>query len=128
VLVNFWADWAGPCHRLFPVLARLAQDYGGRFLLVNLNTDQQAAIAREYGIKSLPVVKVYRGGKIREEVHGYQPEAELRRIINRYMVRASDARITAAVRLYREGDVEQSLSLLAQAALDDPENLRISAI
>lgn len=128
VLVNFWAEWAGPCHRLFPSLARLAREYAGRFLLVNINTDQQATIARQYGVKSLPVVKVFRGGEVREEVHGYQPEAELRRVINRYLVRASDERIAVAVRLYKTGAIEQSLSLLAQAALADPENPRIPTI
>jgi putative thioredoxin len=128
VLVNFWATWAGPCHRLFPLLARLADEYAGRFLLVNINTDQQETIARQYGVKSLPVVKIFRGGKVREEVHGYQPEAKLRRIVNRYVARASDERITAAVRLYQLGEVDDSLSLLAQAALDDAENLRIPAI
>ena len=74
------------------------------------------------------MVKIFRGGKLREEVHGYQPEAELRRIINRYVARASDERIGAAIRLYQKGDVEESLTLLAQAALDDPENLRIPVI
>ena len=128
VLVNFWAEWAGPCHRLFPLLAQLAREYAGRFLLVNLNTDEQASVAREYGVKSLPVVKIFRGGTPREEVRGYQPEAELRRIINRYVVRPSDERVLAAIQLYQAGDVEQSLSLLAQAALDDPENLRIPGI
>ena len=128
VLVNFWAEWAGPCHRLFPLLAQLAREYAGKFLLVNLNTDEQAPVAQEYGVRSLPMVKIFRGGKLREEVHGYQPEAELRRIINRYVVRASDERIGAAIRLYQKGDVDESLTLLAQAALDDPENLRIPVI
>ncbi len=128
VLVNFWAEWAGPCHRLFPLLAQLAREYAGKFLLVNLNTDEQAPVAQEYGVRSLPMVKIFRGGKLREEVHGYQPEAELRRIINRYVVRASDERIGAAIRLYQKGDVDESLTLLAQAALDDPDNLRIPVI
>lgn len=128
VLVNFWAEWAGPCHRLFPLLAQLAGEYAGKFLLVNLNTDEQAPVAQEYGVRSLPMVKIFRGGKLREEVHGYQPEAELRRIINRYVVRASDERIGAAIRLYQKGDVDESLTLLAQATLDDPDNLRIPVI
>jgi len=128
VLVNFWADWAGPCQRLFPLLANLAQEYAGRFLLVNVNTDQQATIARQYGVKSLPLVKVFRGGKVREEVHGYQPEAELRRLLNRHVARRSDERLATGVRLYQAGQIEQGLRLLAEAALDDPDNPRIPAI
>ncbi len=128
VLVNFWAEWAGPCHRFFPLLAQLAQDYGGRFLLVNLNTDEHKTIAREYGVKSLPLVKIFRQGKVVEEVHGYQPGPEMRRIIDRHVVRESDERILEAVRLYNGGDVDRGLSLLAQAALDDPDNVRIPVI
>ena len=74
VLVHFWADWAGPCHRLFPVLADLAREYGGRFLLVNLNTGAQAAVAREYGVNSVPTLKLFRGGEVVDTVHGYRPE------------------------------------------------------
>jgi len=128
VLVNFWADWAGPCHRLFPILTSLTEEYGGRFLLVNINTDAQKPVAQEYAVTSLPLVKVFRGGKVVEDIHGYQPEPELRRLINRYVARASDRRIAEAVQLYRRGEVEQGLSMLAQAALDDPDNLRIPVI
>ena len=128
VLVNFWADWAGPCHRLFPLLAGLAREYAGKFLLVNVNADEQKSIAREYGVKSLPLVKLFRGAEVVEELHGYQPEAALRRILTRHIARQSDEHLTAAVRLYQAGEVERSLSLLAQAALEDPDNLRIPAI
>lgn len=128
VLVNFWAEWAGPCHRLFPLLARLAREYGGKFLLVNLNTDEQKAVAQAYGVKSLPIVKIFRRGRVVEEIHGYQPESELRRVLGRHVAQQSDERILAGVRSYQQGDVENGLSLLAQAALDDPGNLRIPVI
>jgi len=128
VVVNFWAEWAGPCHRLLPVLAELASEYGGRFLLVNVNTDQEKAIAQEWGVKSLPVIKIFRKGKMVEEIHGYQPKPELRRVIDRHVPKASDQRITEALRRYRDGDVESGLQMLAQAALDDPDNFRIPAV
>ncbi len=128
VLVNFWAEWAGPCHRLFPVLATLANDYGGRFLLVNVNTDEEKAVATEYGVKSLPLVKVFVRGKVVEEVHGYQPEPDLRRLIDRHVTKPSDQRIADAVRRYQGGDTEGGLQLLAQAALEDPANFRIPAV
>lgn len=128
VVVNFWAQWAGPCHRLMPVLAELASEYGGRFLLVNVNTDEEKVIAQEWGVKSLPLVKVFRKGKVVEEVHGYQPKPELRRIIDRQVPKDSDQRITQALRRYKGGDTEGGLQMLAQAALDDPDNFRIPAI
>ncbi len=128
VLVNFWAEWAGPCHRLFPVLAKLAREYAGRFLLVNVNTDQEKSVAREYGVNNLPLIKIFRRGVVVEDIHGYQPEPELRRTINRHVIQASDGRIAEAVGRYQQGEVEEGLSMLAQAALDDPENLRIPVI
>lgn len=54
VLVDFWAQWAGPSLRQGELLLRLAREYGGRFLLVTVNTDHQKGIAREMGVKSLP--------------------------------------------------------------------------
>jgi putative thioredoxin len=125
VLVHFWAEWAGPCHRLSPLLAGLARDYGGRFLLVNLNTDAHGAIAREHGVTSLPTVKLFRHARVVETVHGYQPEAEWRRLIDRYTGRGVDPAIEEAVRLYRSGQVEEALSRLAQAALAVPDDPRL---
>ncbi len=128
VLVNFWADWAVPCHRLSPLLARLAREYAGKFLLVTLNTDEQAPIARAYRVTSLPLVKIFCAGKVVESVHGYQPESEVRRIVDQHIASKSDERIAAAIHLYRRGDIEAGLSLLARAALDDPDNLCIHAV
>ena len=64
VLVNYWAPWAGPCLKLWPVLEQLARHYAGRFLLVNINTDTHKKLARDYGINSLPTLKMYRYGKV----------------------------------------------------------------
>jgi len=122
VLVHFWAEWAGPCHRLFPVLAGLAREYGGRFLLVNLNTDAHGAVAREHGVTSLPTVKLFRHGQVVETVHGYQPEGEWRRLIDRHVGHDVNPAIAEAVRLYRAGQVEEALARLARAALDAPED------
>jgi putative thioredoxin len=58
VMVNYWTDKAGPCLRLWPVLEKLAGDYAGRFLLVKLNTGDEGALAREYGVTSVPTVKL----------------------------------------------------------------------
>jgi len=125
VLVHFWAEWAGPCHRLFPVLAGLARDYGGRFLLVSLNTDTHGEVAREHAVTSLPTVKLFRHGKVLETVHGYQPEGEWRRLLDRHTGQGVDPRLAEGLRLYKGGQVDEGLSLLAQVALDTPEDTRI---
>lgn len=125
VLVNYWAPWAGPCHKLWPVLEKLASDYGGKFLLVNVNTDKQRPLAREHGVRSLPTLKLFRHRKVVEEIHGAQPEADLRRLIDKYIARQSDAMLAAAVKTYQQGDVEGAVRLLRQAEEADPDNLRI---
>jgi putative thioredoxin len=125
VLVHFWAQWAGPCHRLFPLLAQLARDYGGRFLLVNVDTDAHGALAREHGVNSVPTVKLFRHGQVVETVHGYQPEGEWRRLLDRHTGRGTDPRLAEALRLYRDGRVEEALAGLARAALKSPDDPRL---
>src|SRR4030066_136451 len=78
VLVNYWSPRAGPCMMLMPRLVRLAAEFGGRFLLVMLNTDELGRLAREHGVNSLPTVKVYRHGNVVDTLHGAGSEAELR--------------------------------------------------
>ncbi len=127
VLVNYWSPAAGPCRILTPRLVRLAAEYGGRFLLVTVNTDEHVRLAREHGVNSVPTVKCFRHGKVVDTIHGAQPDAEFRSLIERHVARESDATHFQAIREYHAGNVERALSLLAQAAMADPQNLRIPA-
>ena len=79
VLVDFWAPWCGPCRTLMPMLDRIADDYGGRFTLAKVNTDEEQRIAGEFGIRSIPTVMLFHGGKVVEQFVGVQPEAALGR-------------------------------------------------
>jgi putative thioredoxin len=58
VLAYYWAPWAGPCHKFWPVIEKVTADYGGKFLLVSISTDQQKLLARENGIRSVPTLKL----------------------------------------------------------------------
>ena len=125
VLVYYWADWAGPCHRFFPVLSKVIQDLGGRVLMVSIDTVEQKPLAESQGVNSVPLLKLFRHRRPVEEIKGYIPEPELRRVLDQHLPKAADARLTQALRLYQSGDVEGGLSSLAQAALDDPDNPQI---
>ncbi len=125
VLVNYWAPFAGPCLKLYPTLEGLVRQYGGRFLLVNVNTKDQPLLAREQGVTSLPTLKLYRGGQVAETLHGVPSESELRKMLDRFLGRESDASLVAALRKYQDGEVNTALHLLAQAAVEDPDNLNI---
>lgn len=125
VLVNYWAPWAGPCLKLWPVLEQLAAEYRGRFLLVNVNTDKHKSLARDYGINSLPTLKVFRHRQVVDEVHGAESEQSLRALLDRQMARASDRQLAAALRHFQAGDTAAALTLLTAAAAADADNPRI---
>lgn len=128
VLVNFWTIKAGPCLRQYPLLDKLVREYPGKFLLVNLNTDKQCGIAREYSVTSVPTLKLFRGRKVVETVHGYQTENELRSLLSRYMVRNSDLQLKQALEYYAQGATDRAFFVLAQTAMDDPSNLRLQEV
>jgi putative thioredoxin len=127
ILVNFWAAYAGPCLRLYPILEKLVHQYGGRFLLVNVDVDKERAVAQEQGVSSVPNVKLFRNGAVVETVRSYQNEADFRQLIDRHLPRESDRMLVAAVRMYSDGHRERGLQALAELAMADPENLRVPA-
>jgi putative thioredoxin len=125
VMVNFWAAYAGPCLRLYPILEKLVTTYGGRFILVNVDVEKERALAQEHGITSLPHVKLFRAGRVVDTVRSYQSEGDFRRMVERHLARESDRGMLAALQTYQGGEREKALQQLAELAMADPENLRI---
>jgi len=125
VLVNYWSPKAGPCMMLMPRLVRLAGEFGGRFLLVMLNTDEFAQLARSHGVVSLPTIKVYRHGKVTETLHGAESEDVLRDFIRKQLAGSTDTLLLNALRTHAQGDTASAVRLAAEAALADPQNTRI---
>jgi len=78
VLVDFWAEWCPPCHRLAPVLEELAAEYAGRARIVKVDVDANPEVTRAYGILSMPTLSVFRAGRIVSQVVGAQPKNRLR--------------------------------------------------
>jgi putative thioredoxin len=125
VLVDFWAAWCAPCRTLMPILAKLVEEYKGRFLVAKVNTDEQRELAARFGIRSLPTVRLFRNGKAVDEFMGALPEGQIREFIERHVERESD-RLRHEARQARErGDGEQAVALLRKALAADPENYRI---
>ena len=122
VLVDFWASWCQPCQMLMPVLAQLAEAYGGKFILAKVNTEEQQNLATQFGIRSIPTVKLFRNGQPVDEFAGALPEAEIRAFLDRHIPRESDAQVEQARQLLLQGDAEGALDLLEQAKAGDPTN------
>ena len=125
VLVDFWAGWCQPCKLLMPILARLAETYQGKFILAKINTEEQQAIAAEFGIRSIPTVKLFRHGEPVDEFMGALPESEIRAFLDRHIPRESDQLVAQADQLIQTGKTEQAVKLIEKARAEDPDNRRV---
>ena len=126
VLVDFWADWCGPCKMLMPVLKKLVDEYDGKFVLAKVNTDEQRELAKAHGIRSLPTLHVYKQGKLVEEVLAAQSEATLRTILDRHIERESDRISARAKEAYQQGQHDAALVLLGDAHQNEPDNHQLT--
>ena len=82
VLVDFWAPWCSPCKSLGPVLEKLEADYGGRFKLAKINSDEQQELAGAFGIRSIPTCVLMMGGKPVDGFMGALPEGQVRQFLD----------------------------------------------
>jgi putative thioredoxin len=126
VLVNYWAPWAGPCLKLYPELETLVGEFNGRFILVNINTEEQKELAKEKQVNSLPTVKIYLNAEIVETVHGAFSMAEYRKLITALLPTETDDLIARALQRFGAGEREWALTELAKKALDEPENVKLA--
>ncbi|MDA8361037.1 MAG: thioredoxin domain-containing protein [Gammaproteobacteria bacterium] len=117
VLVNFWSPQAGPCLVLMPRVVRVLGDYGGRVFGVMINVDEHPRLARDLGIRALPMLHMFRDGGVVGRLQGVEPEPALRDFLGRYAP-APDGADQAYVR----GDIGRAAALAAQTALQHPED------
>lgn len=85
VLVDFWATWCGPCKMLSPIIDEIASEYAGKVVVGKVDVDENAEIARKYGIMAIPTIFIFNNGEIVEKITGYRLKRELQQILNEYV-------------------------------------------
>ncbi|MDP1926963.1 MAG: tetratricopeptide repeat protein [Thiobacillus sp.] len=125
VLVHFWTPKAGPCFILMPRLVKLASEYGGKFLLVMLNTDDLPELARRFSVNSVPTVKFFWRGEVAHTIHGADPDSSFREVLDRFIAGDANRAHALGVAAWQSGNISQARMLLANAAMAEPDNLAI---
>jgi len=82
-LVDFWADWCAPCRTIAPAVADLAEEYAGRLRVGKLHVDENPETAARFGIRGIPALCLFKGGRVAEQAVGARPRAELRAMADR---------------------------------------------
>jgi len=85
VLVDFWAEWCGPCRMVGPIVEAIAKEYKGKLKVCKLNVDQAPETASSYGIMSIPTLAIFKNGKVVNKIVGALPKAELEAAIKPYI-------------------------------------------
>tara|TARA_Y100001935_G_C17293704_1_gene504912 strand:- start:1299 stop:2159 length:861 start_codon:yes stop_codon:yes gene_type:complete len=125
VLVDFWASWCQPCQMLMPVLSQLAKDYQGKFILAKINTEELQEITSQFGIRSIPALKLFVDGNVVGELTGASPESEIRDLLDKFTGSAENNIVSIAQKMIEAGNIQDAINILESAQSEDPKNSQI---
>ena len=85
VLIDFWAEWCGPCRMVAPIIDALAEDYDGKVKVAKLNVDENPQVSRRFNIRSIPTLLLFKNGELKETAIGLRPKPQLEQLLERYV-------------------------------------------
>jgi thioredoxin 1 len=85
VLVDFWAEWCGPCKMIAPVLDELSTEYGSRLKIGKVDVDNNSALAMQYSIQSIPTLLIFKGGDVVQQIVGLRSKKDLKASLDKYV-------------------------------------------
>lgn len=122
VLVDFWAPWCGPCRMLGPMLEKLEAEYGGRFRLVKVNSDENPELAAQFRVRSIPYVVAFVDGQPVDAFVGVLPEGQLRAFLAKLLPDPSEIERRKALKLADAGAWDEAAAALRASIALDPGN------
>jgi putative thioredoxin len=126
VVVDIWAPWCGPCKALTPVLAKLAEEFGGRVKVVKVNPDENPEISQAFGVRSIPFVAAIKDGQMVDQFMGALPESKVRAFMEKLApapaTPPADQAYEAAKQLLAAGDKTQAAEALKMTLALDPSH------
>ncbi|PID66094.1 MAG: thioredoxin [Gammaproteobacteria bacterium] len=85
VLVDFWAEWCGPCRAIAPVLEELSEEFAGKAIIAKMNVDENQQTPAQYGIRSIPTLMLFKNGEVTETLVGALPKAQFVQLLNQHI-------------------------------------------